>query len=109
MYDILNYLFDSGLCPNSCILYWRAGCRHGTASIGHAFAEEMFSLAERWHHMLETEEEAVVRLPEHLRPFWGNRVFHPEPSAWRPKKRPPRPVQSSAKSEECAPVLRKGV
>ena len=38
VYDIVDYLFDSGsTVPNSCILYWRAGCRHGTASIDHAY------------------------------------------------------------------------
>jgi hypothetical protein len=99
VYDILNYLFEypskewpGRLCPNSCILYWQAGCRHGTASIDHAYLKDMFSLAGRWHHLRETEEEAVAQLPEQLRPFWGKRVFHPEQSAWRPKKRQPRPV-----------------
>lgn len=86
VYDVVNYLFGD-LCPNSISLYWRAGCRHGTATISHGEAEEMFSLAGRWHHMLETEEQAVARLPERLRPFWGKRVFHPEPAAWHPKKR----------------------
>ena len=94
VYDVVNYLFGD-LCPGSIILYWRAGCRHGTATISHAEAEEMFSLAERAHHMLETEEQAVARLPEHLRPFWGKRVFHPEPAAWHPKKRRPIPVTSA--------------
>jgi hypothetical protein len=97
VYDILNYLFD-GLCPNSCILYWQAGCRHGTASIDHAFIYEMFGLAGRHHRSTETEEDVVVRLPEHLRPFWGKRVFPPGPSAWRPKRRQPRPVPSSLRS-----------
>ncbi len=49
----------------------------------------MFGLAERWHHMLETEEQAAARLPADLRPLWGKRVFHPEPAAWHSKKRPP--------------------
>ena len=108
VYDILNYLFD-GLCPNSCILYWQAGCRHGTAAIDHAFIYDMFGLAERHHRSTETEEDVIARLPEHLRPFWGKRVFHPEPSAWHPKKRQPRPVASSPRSQKGAPALRKGV
>ena len=86
VYDVVNYLFGD-LCPNSISLYWRAGCRHGTATIGRGEAEEMFSLAGRWHHMTETEEQAVARLPEHLRSFWGKHVFHPEPAAWHPEKR----------------------
>jgi hypothetical protein len=92
VYDVVNYMFDSGLCPNSVALYWRPGCRHGTASINHAFIEDAFAIAGRWRHALETEEEAVAQLPEHLRPFWAKRVFHPEPSAWHPKKRRPRRV-----------------
>jgi hypothetical protein len=116
VYDILNYLheypsreFPGRLCPNSCILYWQAGCRHGTASIDHAYIHDVFSLAQRCHGPRVTEEEAVAQLPEPLRPFWGKRVFHPEPSAWRPKKRQPRPVPSSQRSQKGAPVLRKGV
>jgi hypothetical protein len=107
VYDILNYL-HGGLCPNSCILYWQAGCRHGTASIDHAFIHHSFSLAGRWHHFRETEEDVVARLPEYARRLWGKRVFPPEPSAWRPKKRQPRPV-SSSEVKKGAPELRKGV
>lgn len=116
VYDILNYLHDypskewpGRLCPNSCILYWQAGCRHGTASIDHAYIYHSFSLAGRWHHFRVTEEEAVAQLPEHMRRFWGKRVFPPEPSAWHPKQRRPRAVQSSQRSQQGAPVLRKGV
>ena len=103
VYDIVDYPFDSVECSYACILYWRAGCRHGTASINHADILEMFAIAGRWHHMLQTEEAAAAHLPEHLRPFWGKRVFHPEPAAWHPKKRRrpgsrqhPRPPQMSA-------------
>jgi hypothetical protein len=67
VYDVVNYLFGD-LCPNSVSLYWRAGCRHGTATISHGWAEEMFSLAGRWHNMLQTEEQAVARLPERCGP-----------------------------------------
>ena len=116
VYDILNYLHDypskefpGRLSPRGCILYWQAGCRHGTASIDHAYIYDMFSLTRRGHGPRVTEEEAVAQLPEHLRPFWGKRVFRPEPSAWRPKKRQPRQVSSSQRSEKGAPVLRKGV
>ncbi len=94
VYDVVSYLFGD-LCPNSISLYWRAGCRHGTATIGRGEAEEMFGLAERWHHMLETEDQAVARLPEPKRAFWGKRVFHPEPAAWHPKKRQTTPVSSA--------------
>jgi len=109
VYDIVDYPFDSVECSNACILYWRAGCRHGTASIKHADIYDMFAIAGRWHHALETEEAAAARLPEYLRAFWGKRVFHPEPSAWHAKKRQPRPVSSLPRSEKGAPVLRKGV
>jgi hypothetical protein len=60
---------------------------------------ELFSLTHRLHHLSETEEEAYAALPERLRPFWGKRVFHPEPAAWHPRKRQhpyPRPLQVSA-------------
>ena len=87
VYDLVDHPFDSIECSYGCILYWRAGCRHGTASIDHAYILDMFGIAGRWHHFLETEEKAVAGLPEYLRPFWGKRVFHPEPSAWHPKKR----------------------
>lgn len=69
------------------MVYWRAGCRHGTASLERNRMLDMFGLAERRHNFAETEEEAFARLPEHLKPLWGKRVFHPEPAAWHPKKR----------------------
>jgi hypothetical protein len=104
VYDILNYLHDypskewpGRLCPRGCILYWQAGCRHGTASIDHAYIYDMFSLARRGHGPKAAEAEELAKLPEHLRPFWGKRVFPPEPSAWRPKKSRPRPVSSQRK------------
>jgi hypothetical protein len=109
VYDLVDHSFASIECSNACTLYWRAGCRHGTASIEHAYILDMFGIAGRWHHFLMTEEQAVAELPEDLRRFWGKRVFHPEPSAWHPKKRQPRPVSSSVRSEKGAPVLRKGV
>jgi hypothetical protein len=107
VYDILNYLFfDSPptkfpsdcLSTRSCIAYWLAGCRHGTAPIDHAAIDDMLSIAARIFQPAKTEEEAVARLPEHLKPFWGKRVFHPEPAAWRPKKRQPRSVRFSLRS-----------
>lgn len=107
VYDILNYLFfesppkefpSSCLSTRSCIAYWLAGCRHGTAPIDHAAIYDMLGLAERHHLSTESEEEVVARLPEHLQPFWGKRVFHPEPAAWRAKKRQPRQVPSSLRS-----------
>jgi hypothetical protein len=109
VYDLVDHRFDSIECSYGCILYWRAGCRHGTALLDHAYIYDMFGIAGRWHHFRETEEEAVAQLPEHLRLFWGKRVFHPEPSAWRPKKRRAHPVPSSQRSQKGAPVLRKGV
>ena len=109
VYDLVDHRFSSIECSNACILYWRAGCRHGTASIDHAHIFDMFGIAGRWHHLRETEEEAFAQLLKHLRPFWGKRVFHPEPSAWHPKKRQTHPVPSSVRSEKSAPVLRKGV
>ena len=48
---------------------------------------DKFSLADRRHRPWGTEEEAFAKLPEQLRPFWGEPVFHPEPSAWHSKKR----------------------
>jgi hypothetical protein len=105
VYDILNYLHEypsrewpGRLSPRGCILYWQAGCRHGTASIDHAYIYDMFSLARRGHGPAVTEEEAVAKLPGHLRPFWGKRVFRPESSAWRAKKQRHRPVSSCRQS-----------
>jgi hypothetical protein len=85
-------------CTCCRMVYWRAGCRHGTASLERNWMVDMFSLAERCHHLIETEEQAAAKLPEHLRPLWGKRVFHPEPGAWHPKKRQrpaSRPLQMS--------------
>jgi hypothetical protein len=103
VYDLVDYPFDSIECSNTCIRYWRAGCRHGSASISAGYIFDMISISGRWLHFLEAEEKAVAGLPEHLRPFWGKRVFHPEPSAWRPKKRRPRPVISSLHSQKAHP------
>ena len=96
VYDILFYGFSRTSkdkargCTCCRIAYWRAGCRHGTASLDRQFMGGMFSIAERVHNFAFTEEQAVARLPEHLRPFWGKRVFHPEPAAWHPKAQRPR-------------------
>jgi hypothetical protein len=93
VYDILFYGFSSTHrdeargCTCCRMVYWRAGCRHGTASLERNAMHEMFSLARRQRHLTETEEEAVASLPEPLRPFWGKRVFHPDPAAWHPKRR----------------------
>ena len=93
VYDILTYGFsltwrdEARGCSCCRIVYWRAGCRHGTASLERHAMLELFSLTHRVHHFAETEEEAFAALPERLRPFWGKRVFHPEPAAWHPKKR----------------------
>jgi hypothetical protein len=92
VYDILGYGFshtpkdEARGCSCCRIVYWRAGCRHGTASLDRHAMHDMFSLARRVHGSWETEKEAIADLPERLRPFWGKRVFHPEPSAWHPKK-----------------------
>jgi hypothetical protein len=91
------------------MVHWRAGCRHGTATLERNEMIGMFGLAERWHSFAETEEEAFARLPERERPFWGKRVFHPDPAAWHPKKRQPRPVLSSLRNKERAPALRNGL
>jgi hypothetical protein len=115
VYDIVHYGFSDKPkdkargCTCCRVVYWRAGCRHGTASLGRHDLTEMLAIAGRWHHALETEEQTVARLPERLRPFWGKRVLHPEPAAWHPKKRQPRRVGSSLRSQKGAPVLRKGV
>ncbi len=104
VYDILTYGFsrtwkdEARGCSCCRIVYWRAGCRHGTASLERHAMLELFGLTHRWHHSLQTEEQAFAAVPERLKPFWGKRVFHPEPAAWHPKKRQPRPVASSAKS-----------
>lgn len=94
VYDILNYsAFSSPLrngrygCSCCRILFWRAGCQHGTATLERGIIYDMFSLANRSRRHSQTEEQAIAELPERLRPFWGNRVFHPEPAAWHPKKR----------------------
>jgi hypothetical protein len=116
VYDIVLYGFSETPkdrarpgCTCCRVVYWRAGCRHGTASlVGHDLVE-MLAIAGRWRHALHTEEQAVAQLPERLRPFWGKRVFHPEPAAWHPKKRQTRRVRSSPRSQKGAPVLHKGV
>jgi hypothetical protein len=96
VYDLLG--FASALtwkdeargCTCCRILYWRSGCRHGTASIDREAIYGMFSVANRILGPLQTEERAVAGLPDHLRAFWGKRVFHPAPAAWHPKKQQPR-------------------
>jgi hypothetical protein len=74
-------------CTCCRMVYWRAGCRHGTATLERNAMLEKFGLAERSHGQRETEEEAFARLPKDRRSLWGKRVFRPEPSAWHPKKR----------------------
>ena len=109
VYDIPFFGFsstpkdDARGCTCCRMIYWRAGCRHGTATLERNRMLDMFGLAERWHNFAETEEAAVAKLPEHIRPLWGKRVFHPEPAAWHPRKRQrprgrqhPRPLQMSA-------------
>jgi hypothetical protein len=93
VYDILNYVFGPSPkderygCKCHRRLYWRAGCRHSTATVERASIYDMFFVADRLLAPLQTEEQAVAHLPDHLRPFWGKRVFHPEPAAWHPRKR----------------------
>ena len=93
VYDIPFYAFsrtpkDEGRGCTCCrMVYWRAGCPHGTATLERNAMLSRLTLAARWHSQAETEEEKLARLPEDLRPFWGKRVCHPEPSAWHPKKR----------------------
>jgi hypothetical protein len=104
VYDILSYGFSSTPrdeargCTCCRTVYWRAGCRHGTATLGRHAMHDMFSLAGRVRHMTQTEEQAIASLPERLRPFWGKRVFHPDPAAWHPKKRRPGRLSSSKRS-----------
>lgn len=92
VYDIMNYGFnatprdDVRGCSCCRIVYWRAGCRHGTATLDRNYLIEMFMMAERVHNFYYTEEQAIAQLPEHLRPFWGKNIFHPETAAWHPKK-----------------------
>lgn len=93
VYDILNYVIEPSPkddrygCSCHRRLYWRAGCRHGTASLDRSNIYEMFFISDRLLTPRQTEEQAIAQLPEHLRPFWGKRVFHPEPAAWHPRKR----------------------
>jgi hypothetical protein len=81
VWDLLNYA-----CACNQALYWRAGCRCGSASMDRIWMEELFLIADRWHRHNETEIQAIAALPEDLRRFWGKRVFHPEPEAWHAKK-----------------------
>lgn len=92
VYDILNYPYSSltdGRRRCSCcrILYWRAGCRHGTASIDRHYIYDLFSVAARVVGPSQDEDRAISGLPDHLKKFWGKRVFHPHPEAWHPKQR----------------------
>ena len=65
---------------------------------------DMFSIAERWHHMQETEERAVAGLPEHLKPFWGKRVFHPEAGGVAPQGAAAAwPARATAVSDDRGP------
>ena len=111
VYDIPFYGFsatpkdEARGCMCCRMVHWRAGCRHGAASLERNAMLGMFGLADRELGWGQTEEEVVARLPEHQRPFWGKRVFHPEPAAWHPKKRQrsasrqlARPLQMSAPS-----------
>lgn len=87
VYDILFYGFSNTPrdkvrgCTCCRVVYWRAGCRHGTASLERNRIHDLFSLADRD----------------------SKRVFQPEPAAWHPKKRQrkghgqhPRPLQPGA-------------
>ena len=96
VYDIVNYGFnatprdaDRG-CICCRVVYWRAGCRHGTATLERNDLLDMFMMAERVHNFYFTEQQAIDQLPDKLRPFWGKRVFHPHVAAWHPKKLTPR-------------------
>jgi hypothetical protein len=99
VYDIMTYGFsatprdDVRGCTCCRIVYWRAGCRHGTATLDRNSLIDMFMMAERVHNVYYTEEQAVAQLPDHLRPFWGKRTFHPDAKAWHPKKLKPRTRQ----------------
>jgi hypothetical protein len=81
VWDLLNYA-----CACNQVLYWRAGCRCGFASLCRIWMQDLFLVADRWHRSSETEDEGIAALPAHLRPFWGKRVFHPDPAAWHAKK-----------------------
>jgi hypothetical protein len=91
VYDIAFYGFSRTFkdaargCTCCRMVYWRAGCRHGTASLERNAMLSNFGLADRRHLLWETREEAFAKLPEHEKTLWGKRVFHPEPSAWHPK------------------------
>jgi hypothetical protein len=91
VYDILNYPYwppenEARGCYCCRILYWRAGCRHGTATIDRVYIYDLFWIASGQSGFNKTEEEQIAELPEHLRRFWGKRVFHPDPKSWHPKK-----------------------
>jgi|SRR5450755_1194662 hypothetical protein len=93
VYDLLHFGFEptekdeARGCTCCRILYWRAGCRHGTATIDRVAILDMFSVARRALGPMQTEEQEVASLPAHLRKSWGRRVFHPAPQAWHPRKR----------------------
>ena len=93
VYDIPFYGFSRtpkeealGSCTCCRLVYWRAGCRHGAAMLERNAMLDQFCIAERWLSFGETEDDALARLPGDQRRFWGKHAFHPEPSAWHPKK-----------------------
>lgn len=92
VYDILNYPAphtakdDARGCSCCRILYWRAGCRHGTATLARNRMYELFSIAHRVCGPRQSEQEAVSSLPEHDAKMWGKRTFHPDPKEWHPKR-----------------------
>jgi hypothetical protein len=89
VWDLLNYA-----CACNQVLYWRAGCRCGFASLCRVRMMDLFFVADRVCLRNQTEAEAIAVLPEHLRRFWGKRVFHPDPAAWHAKKPRTRLLQS---------------
>lgn len=101
VYDYVNFGFSAKQrdeargCTCCRIVYWRAGCRHGTASLDRHYMMDMFMLSERVHNFYYTEEQAIAQLPDDLRPFWGKNVFHPAAKAWHPKKPTSRNGQAS--------------
>lgn len=89
LWELLNYA-----CACNQVLYWRAGCRCGTATLCRSGMQELFWTADRICPPGRTEAEEIASLPKHVQRFWGKRVFHPDPEQWHAKRDQERLIKS---------------
>ena len=93
VYDIPFYGFSriprdkARGCTCCRMVYWRAGCSSRHRLTGRNPMPDSSASPIRGIVRGGPRKRRSPSLPEQLRPFWGKRVFHPEPSAWHSKKR----------------------